>query len=119
MRSLGQAPSDAELRQMIEEVDADGSGTIDFSEFLTLMARKMKMNTARNEIMDAFKVFDKDGSGKISATELRSIMADLGENISQEEVVEMIRDADTDGDGVCLLLSLYYPFLFPSSIFAS
>lgn len=118
MRSLGQTPSEAEVRQMIEEVDADGSNTIDFSEFLTLMARKMKARSARNEIMEAFKVFDKDHSGKISATELRSIMCDLGEKMSQEEVEEMIKDADMDGDGVGLLMSLYYPFLMPSSMFA-
>lgn len=43
MRSLGQNPTEAELQDMINEVDADGNGTIDFHEFLTLMARKMKV----------------------------------------------------------------------------
>ena len=43
MRSLGQNPTEAELQDMINEVDADGNGTIDFPEFLTLMARKMKV----------------------------------------------------------------------------
>ncbi len=43
MRSLGQNPTEAELKDMIHEVDADGDGTIDFSEFLDLMARKMKV----------------------------------------------------------------------------
>ena len=42
MRSLGQNPTEAELQDMINEVDADGNGTIDFPEFLTMMARKMK-----------------------------------------------------------------------------
>lgn len=42
MRSLGQNPTEAELQDMINEVDADQNGTIDFSEFLNLMARKMK-----------------------------------------------------------------------------
>lgn len=42
MRSLGQNPTEAELADMINEVDADGNGTIDFPEFLTMMARKMK-----------------------------------------------------------------------------
>lgn len=44
MRSLGQNPTEAELQEMIHEVDADGNGTIDFPEFLNLMARKMKVN---------------------------------------------------------------------------
>ena len=43
MRSLGQNPTEAELQDMINEVDADGNGTIDFPEFLFLMARKMKV----------------------------------------------------------------------------
>lgn len=43
MRSLGQNPTEAELQDMISEVDADGNGTIDFPEFLNLMARKMKV----------------------------------------------------------------------------
>lgn len=44
MRSLGQNPTEAELQDMINEVDADGNGTIDFPEFLMLMARKMKVS---------------------------------------------------------------------------
>lgn len=43
MRSLGQNPTEADLQDMINEVDADGNGTIDFPEFLNLMARKMKV----------------------------------------------------------------------------
>lgn len=39
MRSLGQNPTEAELQDMINDVDADGNGTIDFPEFLTMMAR--------------------------------------------------------------------------------
>jgi calmodulin len=43
MRSLGQNPTEAELQDMINEVDVDGNGTIDFPEFLTMMARKMQV----------------------------------------------------------------------------
>lgn len=74
MRSLGQNPTEAELQDMINEVDADGNGTIDFPEFLTMMARKMKDTDSAEEIKEAFKVFDKDGNGYISAAELRHIM---------------------------------------------
>lgn len=100
MRSLGQSPTEADLRQMISEVDADGSGTIDFAEFLTLMARKIRTKDSEAEIVDAFKVFDRDGSGKISADELRQVMTSLGEKLSDQEVEDMIREADTNGDGV-------------------
>jgi calmodulin len=84
---------------MINEVDADGNGTIDFPEFLTMMARKMKDTDSAEEIKEAFKVFDKDGNGFISAAELRHIMTNLGEKLTDEEVDEMIREADVDGDG--------------------
>ena len=78
MRSLGQNPTEAELQDMINEVDADGNGTIDFPEFLTMMARKMKDTDSEEEIKEAFKVFDKDGNGYISAAELRHVMTNLG-----------------------------------------
>lgn len=79
MRSLGQNPTEAELQDMINEVDADGNGTIDFPEFLTMMARKMRDTDSEEEIKEAFKVFDKDGNGYISAAELRHVMTNLGE----------------------------------------
>ena len=68
-------------------------------EFLTMMARKMKDTDSAEEIKEAFKVFDKDGNGFISAAELRHIMTNLGEKLTDEEVDEMIREADVDGDG--------------------
>merc|ERR1719207_263588 len=99
MRSLGQNPTDAELQDMVNEVDADGNGTIDFPEFLSLMARKMNDTDTEEDILDAFRVFDRDGSGFIDATELRHIMCNLGEKITDEELDEMTREADVDASG--------------------
>uniref|UniRef100_A0A8C5LDC5 EF-hand calcium-binding domain-containing protein 11 n=1 Tax=Jaculus jaculus TaxID=51337 RepID=A0A8C5LDC5_JACJA len=84
MRSLGQNAPEAELQDMINKVGAGGNGTIDFLEFLTMMA---------------FRVFDKDGNGYVSAAELRHVMTNLGGRLIDEEVDEVIREADSDGDG--------------------
>jgi len=78
MRSLGQNPTEAELQDMINEVDPDGNGTVDFPEFLTMMARKMREIDAEEEIKEAFKVFDKDGNGYISSAEMKHAIARLG-----------------------------------------
>lgn len=59
MRSLGQNPSDMEIQDMINEIDEDGNGTIDFNEFMMLMVRKMQSSTIDDELRDAFKVFDR------------------------------------------------------------
>ena len=68
MRSLGQNPTEAELMDMIQEIDADGNGTVDFPEFLTMMARKMKDTDSEEEILEAFKVFDRRTPPKLAAT---------------------------------------------------
>ena len=63
---------------MINEVDADGNGVVDFPEFLTMMARSRLGGDSEEEIKEAFKVFDKDGDGYISAAELKHVMINLG-----------------------------------------
>uniref|UniRef100_A0A7N0TUG2 EF-hand domain-containing protein n=1 Tax=Kalanchoe fedtschenkoi TaxID=63787 RepID=A0A7N0TUG2_KALFE len=99
IRSLDQNPTEEELQDMITEIDMDGNGTIEFSEFLSLMAMKIKETDAEEELKEAFKVFDKDQNGYISATELRHAMINLGEKLTEDEVEQMIREADLDGDG--------------------
>lgn len=78
MRSLGQNPTEAELQDMVNEVDKDGNGTIDFEEFLDMMSRNSMDENAEEEMRQAFLVFDKDGSGQISMSELKQVMRSLG-----------------------------------------
>eukprot|EP00420_Gonyaulax_spinifera_P032365 CAMPEP_0197887874 /NCGR_PEP_ID=MMETSP1439-20131203/19834_1 /TAXON_ID=66791 /ORGANISM="Gonyaulax spinifera, Strain CCMP409" /LENGTH=148 /DNA_ID=CAMNT_0043507733 /DNA_START=56 /DNA_END=502 /DNA_ORIENTATION=+ len=99
LNALGQNPTEKDLTEMTAEVDAD-EGKIDFPDFLSLMARKMKDTDTEEELIEAFKVFDRDGDGFISAFELRDSMTNLGEKLSDTEVDEMIREADIDLDGL-------------------
>ena len=99
MRSLGQNPTEDELQDMLNNADIDGNGTIDFHEFLAMMAPKISDEDSEEDIRKAFRTFDKDGNGFISAAELRHVMTNLGEKLTDEEVDQMIREADIDGDG--------------------
>lgn len=86
---------------------------VDFDEFVTMMSQKMQSQEKEEEFREAFKVsakfisnsnirvqvFDRDGDGKISKQELYLVMKALGENLTEDEVEEMIKEADINGDG--------------------
>lgn len=99
MRSLGHKPTEKELRGMVNEADQDGNGTIEFSEFLDMMAKQMKTTDHSKELHEAFKVFDRNNDGVISPDELQYVMTNLGMKLSEEEIDDMIKEADLDGDG--------------------
>lgn len=99
MRSLGQTPSDAEVQDILNEVDVDNSGSISFDEFVKMMAHKVAPMDSDTELKEAFKVFDRDGSGTISAEELKEVMMRIGEDLSQDEINAMIEQADVNKDG--------------------
>ena len=89
----------AKVREMFDMLDKDGSGTIDFTEFLEMMTSKMSEKDSREEILKAFRLFDDDETGKISFRNLKRVAKELGENMTDEELQEMIDEADRDGDG--------------------
>ena len=99
MRALGFEPKKEEVKKMISDVDTDGSGTIGFDDFMALMTAKMAERDPREEIMKAFRLFDDDETGKITFKNLKRVAKELGETISDEELQEMIDEADRDGDG--------------------
>lgn len=95
MRSLGQSPSESEIRDLIAEVDLDRSGNVDFGEFKTLMIAKQGDQMSRLKL--AFGIFDKDGSGRITADEMGTVMSQVG--LGKDELEEMIKEVDEDGSG--------------------
>ena len=100
MRSLGQSPTEEELHYIICKVDADRSGFMDFSEFVAMMANHMKEETdTKEDICKAFKVFDDKGTGTIPIEELRFVLTNMGDALSEDEVDELIKQADQNKDG--------------------
>lgn len=101
MNLHGIFPTEEELTEMIEKVDRNSNGTIDYEEFLQMMLGISKVNEEEEEddIKQAFKIFDKDGDGLITAEEIRLTMTGLGEELSESELTAMLTEADLNGDG--------------------
>jgi len=103
MRSLGHNPTENELQEMINEVDVNRNGTLEFSEFLGMMSRhnlEESIGVSETVMREAFRQFDADGNGVITADELRMAMSEMGEAMNKEDIEEMIAEADLNGDGV-------------------
>ena len=71
-----------------------GDTVIDFNEFLEMMAK----HTSHYGLKEAFNAFDKDNDGYINEEDFRHVMNNLGENVTDEELADMMKHADTDDD---------------------
>ena len=91
--------SDEEIKEIIKKMDLEGKKQINYEEFLTIINQKEKDVDEEEEVLKAFKVFDKDGNGFININELKDIMLNIGNNWSENEINEMLGEADIDMDG--------------------
>jgi calmodulin len=99
MKNLGYNLKPDQLQEAIEAVDSDGSGWIDFDEFLALMARKTKEAQDEQELREAFRVFDTKNKGQIETADLKVIFQALDPNMSDDEIDAIITEVDEDGSG--------------------
>ena len=97
MRALGFETKKEELQKIIAEIDADGSGEIEFPEFMQMMTGKMGAIDSYEEIMKLFKRFDAKDKGFIDFADVKHIAKELGENMSDVDLGNMVQSFGTDG----------------------
>jgi centrin-1 len=99
MKALGFEPTKEEVRRMITDTGSDETGAISFSQFLQVMTKRMEERDPEEQMRQAFRLFDDDNTGRISFKNIKRVSIELGENLTDEELREMIEEADRDGDG--------------------
>ena len=104
LKQMGHPIDQEDLMDMTNEIDIEGNGTIDFKEFILLMARKMRDYDNEDEYIEAFRIIDKNKDDLISKEELKEAMTIIGqfvwgESPTDADIEYMIKEADTDGDG--------------------
>ena len=88
-----------EVLKMIEEVDSNFNGQIEFEEFVLLMGKNMSGEDDGNALVEAFSILDTDGSGHIERKELQDLLrsfSKLGEDIPDDEIDHLIRECDVE-----------------------
>ena len=127
LRAMGFRPSAEELKAILEEIDEDGSGEIEFAEFCQLCAKFLvedpDIETLKRELKAAFRfsyfcilcdcivmflfiyliqffrIYDKNGEGFITMDTLRGLISELLQPLTQEELDGIIDELDEDGSG--------------------
>jgi Ca2+-binding EF-hand superfamily protein len=112
MNYLGLEASEKEVRAMINVVDKNRNGYVDYDEFIQMMTQtSLKPLSPEEELRKTFNIFDIDRNGFISADEIKQTMAHLGENLSDKQVNDMIRAADKNGNFITIFIILFLMYL--------
>ena len=98
MKTLGFDTKNEEVQKIMEKVDARGKNPVNSEQFLDIMIERPNEKEPEVEMKKAFKILCEDGHDKITLKSLKKICSDLGENITDDELNEMIKEADKDDD---------------------
>ncbi len=99
MKALHIKVNDKELQALLNQMDANGNGKIDFNEFKAVMGKHFFGGHSKTDLEDAFKRYDSDGNGFLSIDEVQSAMANIGRQMNRLEVRSMIQSLDSNHDG--------------------
>jgi calmodulin len=99
--SFGMEITKEEVEEKIAVVDSDGSGEIDFPEFMGMIngLQGEDEKSEEDEVLRAFQTFDKNGNKFLDCREFKYILTSLGDKFTDEEVTEIFKEADLDRDG--------------------
>merc|ERR1711975_61567 len=89
-----------EIEKMIAEVDDGGDGEIGFPEFLQMMTNKILNKDPKDDMLKAFRLFDDDQTGSVTFKNIKRVARETNQTLTDDELQEMLNDADKDGDGV-------------------
>ncbi|XP_028395879.1 calmodulin-A-like [Dendronephthya gigantea] len=98
LKTVGQTCTDEELHTIVTQASEGDKKFINFNQFLRIMENRRPAPDLESDIHKAFRHFDKGGNGRISMKELRRTMGQLGERLTEEELDDMMREADLNGD---------------------
>merc|ERR1712110_287455 len=99
---MGMKVKPTALKEIIEEIDEDGSGLLEFGEFCRLSARFLieeDDEALKKELKEAFRIYDKEGNGYISTDTLKEILKELDNKLTEEDLIGIIEEVDEDGSG--------------------
>lgn len=99
MKKIGHNVKGDWMEKMQDHIDEEGTGYIDLEEFFMLVTMKMSADEDERELKECFRVLDKERKGEIDVKELRWILKNLGDDLTEEDIDDMIADTDTDGSG--------------------
>ena len=99
MNESGAECTEAELQDLVNDEEIDEKGRIDCETFIKIVDKQLKSTDSEEELREVFNIFDKDGSKLLNSKKLLYVFKKIDENIKEEEVLQMMKECDIDGDG--------------------